>query len=50
VLDVEKIPAQFARDLKIPGNRQHRLDAGHFLQEDRPSEVAEILAAFMKDI
>jgi haloalkane dehalogenase len=50
VLDVEKIPAQFARDLKIPGNRQHRLDAGHFLQEDHPSEVAEILAAFMKDI
>lgn len=49
VLDVDKLPAQFARDLKIPPARQHRVDAGHFLQEDQPLEVARLLGEFMRD-
>jgi len=47
ILDYEKLPAQFARDLKIPPERVHILDdASHFLQEDQPLEVARRLSAF----
>lgn len=47
VLDADRIPGQFATDLRIPPARRHLLEAGHFLQEDRPAEVAGILAGFM---
>ena len=48
VLDVNKLPAQFARDLRIPAAQQHTVDAGHFLQEDKSQELAQALLAFMK--
>ena len=47
VLDVNKLPALFARDLRITPAQQHILDAGHFLQEDQPAEVARLLVQFM---
>lgn len=50
VLDAAKIPDQFAHDLGIPPSRRFQLDAGHFLQEDRPREVAEILTSFARSI
>lgn len=48
VLDVTKLPRAFAQDLRIPAQNQHVLDAGHFLQEDHPAEVAAILSRFMQ--
>ncbi len=47
VLDVGKLPGMFASDLRIPPDMQHVLDAGHFLQEDCPADVAQLIAAFM---
>lgn len=50
VLDVTKLPRAFAQDLRIPVQFQHVLDAGHFLQEDNPAEVAAIISRFMQTI
>ncbi len=50
VLDVTKLPGQFARDLNIAQAEQHVLDAGHFLQEDQPAEVGRLLARFMSRV
>ena len=50
VLDVQRLPAQFARDLRIPPGQQHSVDAGHFLQEDQPAEVARLLVQFMRNV
>lgn len=50
VLDVEKLPRAFATDLRIPRESQHVLDAGHFLQEDNPGEVAAIISRFMQTV
>jgi len=47
VLDVKRLPAAFARDLRIPPHRQYVLDAGHFLQEDCSREVADTILKFM---
>lgn len=47
VLDAVRLPSQFARDLKIPAAQCHLIDAGHFLQEDAPDEVARILIDFL---
>lgn len=47
VLDVTQLPLSFARDLRIPPERRHVLDAGHFLQEDEPAEVARLILSFM---
>jgi pimeloyl-ACP methyl ester carboxylesterase len=33
--------------LHIPVAQQHVVEAGHFLQEDRPAEVAHLLVQFM---
>jgi len=50
VLDVTKLPARFARDLHIPPAQQHVLDAGHFLQEDQPAEVARLMVHFIRQV
>jgi len=50
VLDVNKLPGHFARDLQIPASQQHTVDAGHFLQEDQPAEVASLLGQFMSQV
>lgn len=50
VLDAGKIPARFAQDLRIPESRRFVLDAGHFLQEDRPEELSGILTTFVRGI
>jgi haloalkane dehalogenase len=50
VLDAGQLPRQFARDLHIPSTQQHDLDAGHFLQEDQPAEVAWRLVLFMQGV
>lgn len=50
VLDANRLPAHFARDLRIPASQQHIVDAGHFLQEDQPEEVARLLVQFMQQI
>lgn len=50
VLDVGKLPSHFARDLRIPATQQYALDAGHFVQEDQPKEVAELLSQFMHKV
>lgn len=50
VLDVHKLPRQFAQDLRIPATRMHILDAGHFLQEDQPEQVARLLRQFMQEV
>ncbi|MDZ7937837.1 MAG: alpha/beta fold hydrolase [Rhodoferax sp.] len=50
VLDVNQLPRQFAQDLRIDASQQHSLDAGHFLQEDQPAEVARRLALFMQEV
>jgi haloalkane dehalogenase len=49
-LDVNKLPAQFGRDLNIPLSQQYVLEAGHFLQEDQPDEIARLLTLFMQNI
>ena len=47
-LDATKIPAQFARDLRVPPERVQVLpQAGHFLQEDEPAEVARLISEFV---
>lgn len=49
VLRVERIVARFAADLGIPAERVHLLDeASHFLQEDRPHDVARLIGDFVK--
>lgn len=50
VLDVDKLPGHFARDLHIPAAQQYTLDAGHFLQEDQPKDVANLLWQFMQKV
>lgn len=50
VLDVNKLPGHFARDLRIPAAQQYTLEAGHFLQEDQPQEVANLLCQFMQKV
>lgn len=50
VLDAKRIPDQFARDLRIGESRRFLVDAGHFLQEERPGEIAQILASFARSI
>ncbi len=47
VLDGNKLSNHFARDLNIPKSMQRTLDAGHFLQEDQPVELAQLLTEFM---
>ena len=50
VLDYDKLPVQYACDLKIPPEDMHFFDdAHHFLQEDVPDELCQILIAFMED-
>lgn len=50
VLDVNKLPKSFAADLRIAKANQHVLNAGHFLQEDNPAEVAAIILRFMQNV
>lgn len=48
VLRHERLVTQFATDLRVPEQDIHRLSgASHFLQEDRPAEVAELIAQFV---
>lgn len=49
VLHWQKLPAQFARDLRIPPERMHVFeDAGHFLQEDQPEALARLILQFVR--
>ncbi len=50
VLDGQKLPGQFARSLRIPPDRIHIFpDAGHYIQEDRPEELARLVLEFVRD-
>lgn len=50
VLHAEKLVPRFAADLRIPDKDIHLLDqASHFLQEDRPDDVAALIAAFVHE-
>lgn len=50
VVSYQKLPQQFARDLRIPAARVHILaDANHFLAEDKAPELAEHLVRFIHD-
>lgn len=49
VLDATKLPAQFARSLRVPPEQVHVLaDAGHYLQEDRPEDLARLVSRFSR--
>lgn len=48
VLPFDRIGTRFARDLRVPPERVHAIEgARHFLQEDHPAEVAEMILALM---
>jgi haloalkane dehalogenase len=48
VLNAEKLTSQFARSLQIPAERVHIFeDSGHFIQEDRPEDLARLVAEFV---
>jgi pimeloyl-ACP methyl ester carboxylesterase len=51
ILTFPKLPEQFARDLKIPAERMHAFDdASHFLFEDKPNEIGNLIVDFMHQI
>lgn len=48
VVSYQKLPQQFARDLRIPDTRVHIFaDANHFLAEDKAPELAEHIVRFV---
>lgn len=50
VVSYQKLPAQFARDLRIPQSRIHIFDdANHFLAEDKAPELAEHIVRFVRE-
>ena len=50
VLDHVKLPAQFARDLRVPPERVIVFDdANHFLQEDKAGPIAANIVKFLKE-
>lgn len=50
VVNYQKLPQQFARDLRIPERRVHIFaDANHFLAEDKAPELAEYLVSFVHE-
>ncbi|MFD1661096.1 alpha/beta fold hydrolase [Streptomyces caeni] len=50
VLRAQKLVPRFSADLRIPDKDIHLLDqASHFLQEDRPDDVAALIAAFVHE-
>lgn len=50
VLSANRLPDLFAKDLNIPTRLQHVLEAGHFLQEDQPEALTDLLVAFMQEV
>ncbi|MEO6714385.1 MAG: alpha/beta fold hydrolase [Mycobacteriales bacterium] len=50
VLRPERLVDRFAQDLRIPPGAVHILaNASHFLQEDRPDEIADLVARFVSE-
>ena len=50
VLKPQALVHRFAEDLRIPAKNVHLLDgASHFLQEDRPDEIAGLISRFIVD-
>lgn len=48
VLRAERLVPRFATDLRVPAEDVHLLErAGHFLQEDRPADLAALIAGFV---
>lgn len=49
VLHHERLVHRFVTDLRIRPEDVHLLaDAGHFLQEDRPADVADLISRFVR--
>jgi haloalkane dehalogenase len=50
VLNAAKLTSQFSLSLRIPAERVHIFeDSGHYIQEDRPEDLARLVTEFVRD-